>query len=140
MRKALAAAAACVVLAASAISPASAANRHHNGDREQFMQNYCGNHRDSDCRDWSRNHDRWDDARYNSWYERHHRNHDFDSGNSAAALFGFAAGTAAGIITGTVNGSMNGGHVAACEARYRSYSSRTDSFMGYDGNRHECRL
>ena len=139
MRKGLAAAAACVVLAASAISPAaSAAGRHNNGDREQFMQNYCGSHNDSDCRDWSQHRDRWDDAHYHSWYERHHHDHGFDPG--AAALFGFAAGAAAGMITGTVNGAVNGGHVAACEERYRSYDPDTDTFVGRDGYRHECRL
>lgn len=31
-------------------------------------------------------------------------------------------------------------HVAACEARYRSYDRRTDTFVGYDGRVHRCRL
>ena len=31
-------------------------------------------------------------------------------------------------------------HVAACEARYRSYDPATDMFLGYDGNYHRCNL
>jgi hypothetical protein len=32
------------------------------------------------------------------------------------------------------------GHVARCEARYRSYNWRTDMFLGFDGDYHRCRL
>ncbi len=32
------------------------------------------------------------------------------------------------------------GHVAACEARYRSYQAHTDMYLGYDGAWHRCRL
>ena len=32
------------------------------------------------------------------------------------------------------------GHVRRCLARYRSYDPESDSFMGYDGERHPCRL
>ena len=31
-------------------------------------------------------------------------------------------------------------HVRACFNRYRSYDEETNSFMGYDGVRHECTL
>ncbi|HQZ11476.1 MAG TPA: BA14K family protein [Devosia sp.] len=31
-------------------------------------------------------------------------------------------------------------HVARCEARYRSYDSRSDTYLGFDGNYHRCRL
>jgi Ni/Co efflux regulator RcnB len=144
MKKILCTAAACAVLATSVIAPASAAqrNRHHS-DREQYMQNYCGRHNDSDCRDWNNNRGRWDDARYNSWYERHRHDrdfHDYGPADAAATIFGFAAGAAAGAITGTINGATNGSHVAACEARYRSYDRSSDTYMGHDGYRHECRL
>jgi hypothetical protein len=27
-----------------------------------------------------------------------------------------------------------------CESRYRSYDQATNTFMGHDGYRHECRL
>ena len=32
------------------------------------------------------------------------------------------------------------GHVARCEMRYRTYDPGTDTFMGYDGRPHYCRL
>ncbi|WP_048648328.1 BA14K family protein [Nitratireductor soli] len=31
-------------------------------------------------------------------------------------------------------------HVARCYARYRSYSEYSDSYLGFDGYRHRCRL
>ncbi|NGP19051.1 BA14K family protein [Devosia aurantiaca] len=31
-------------------------------------------------------------------------------------------------------------NVAACQARYRSYDVRTNTFLGYDGVRHPCNL
>ena len=31
-------------------------------------------------------------------------------------------------------------HVDACYARYRSYDARSDTFIGYDGRAHRCRL
>ncbi|WP_295814746.1 BA14K family protein [uncultured Nitratireductor sp.] len=31
-------------------------------------------------------------------------------------------------------------HVARCYARYRSYDEYSDTFLGYDGYRHRCRL
>jgi hypothetical protein len=34
----------------------------------------------------------------------------------------------------------NRGHVARCEARYRSYDRSTDTYMGFDGKEHACRL
>jgi len=30
------------------------------------------------------------------------------------------------------------GHVAACRATYRSYDVRTDTYLGFDGFRHQC--
>ena len=142
MRKMLTSAVACIVLGAGVLAPAASAaeRQRHHGDREQFMQNYCGRHNDSDCRDWSRHRDRWDDARYHGWYERHHHEHDFGADDTAAAIFGFVAGAAAGAITGSINGAANGSHVAACDARYRSYDPGSDTFMGYDGLPHRCML
>lgn len=32
------------------------------------------------------------------------------------------------------------GHIARCEARFRSYDRRRDSYMGFDGEWHRCRL
>ena len=31
-----------------------------------------------------------------------------------------------------------GGHVQWCYDHYRSYDARSNTFMGYDGYRHEC--
>lgn len=31
-------------------------------------------------------------------------------------------------------------HVDACYARYRSYDPRSDTYIGYDGRAHRCRL
>jgi hypothetical protein len=144
MKKALATAAACIVLASTIAPAASAAQRNrHQGDREQYMENYCGRHDDSDCRDWRGNRDRWDDARYQSWYERHRHDRDFHElgpADAAATIFGLAAGAAAGAITGSINGAANGSHVARCDEAYRSYDPATDTYMGHDGYRHECRL
>ena len=143
MKKAIATVAACVVLGTSLIAPASAQNRRGGRDRDQYMQNYCGRHDDSDCRDWRANRNRWDDARYHGWYERHRHDRDFHTygtANAAAAIFGFAAGAAAGAITGSINGGVRGSSVAACEARYRSYDRASNTYLGYDGYPHECRL
>ena len=102
------------------------------------MGDWCGRNRsDRDCRDWSRNRSSWDERRYHDWYGRN-RN-DFRSNDGAAAIFGFAAGALTGaIISGGAN--VGSGNTAACAARYRSYDARTNTFLGYDGMRHACRL
>jgi hypothetical protein len=42
--------------------------------------------------------------------------------------------------TGTSAGAASTSHSAACAARYRSYDPSTNTFLGYDGYRHQCRL
>lgn len=37
-------------------------------------------------------------------------------------------------------GSLWAVHVDRCYARYRTYDHRSDSYVGYDGYRHRCRL
>lgn len=136
MKKFISVTLASLLVATSALSSvASAAPRHQ--DRERFVSNYCSHHpRDRDCRDWSRNRGHWDDSRYNRWYRSHRHERGFDAGDAAAALFGFAAGAiAAGAAT-----AAGGGHVAACEARYRSYDRASDTYLGLDGVRHRCNL
>ena len=141
MKKAFGATLSAVILATSVVgTSAVAAPRHNYQQQDEFIQNYCGRHHDNDCNDWRDNRDRWDEARYHRWYRSHRHDHDFGPVGAAAALFGFAAGTAAGIVTGTVNGAVNSDHVAACEDRYRSYDPATDTYMGHDGYRHECRM
>ena len=136
MRKTLAAAVAC--LAVSTLIPQAAlAQRYHEQDR--YVGRYCSDHPgDPDCMDWNGNRDRWDEARYNRWYYDHHD--EFGPDDAAAALFGFAAGAAAGAITGSINGAVEGSQQTACGARYRSYDPETNTFLGNDGYRHECRL
>ena len=111
MQKAIGAVLASVVLATSVITSASAASRYERQDR--VIHNYCQSNYDNDCRDWDRDRDRWDEARYNRWYRDHHRDSFFGPDDAAAAVFGFAAGAAAGAITGSINGAANGSHVAA---------------------------
>ncbi len=136
MKKALGAGVACIVVATSGIlTPATAGSRHNYREQERVMGNYCDSHRgDHDCWDWNHHRDRWDKSRYHHWYGRHR--HDFGPADAAAAIFGFVAGAAANAAAGTANTS----HQAACDARYRSYDWSTDTYMGYDGRRHECRL
>ncbi len=69
-------------------------------------------------------------------YRDHYRHRDFRADDALAGVFGFAAG----VIAGSVNGAANGSHVAACEDRYRSYDRRSDTYLGFDGIRHDCML
>jgi hypothetical protein len=43
----------------------------------------------------------------------------------------------AGVVT-FAYAPFDGGHVAWCQARFRSYSLATDSYRGYDGRNHLC--
>jgi Ni/Co efflux regulator RcnB len=84
-------------------------------------------------RDWDRRGDR-DDRRH--WRNRH-RDRDWDDDDDiAAGILGFAAGA---LVTGLA-ASGGSSHVARCEAHYRSYDPYSDTFLGYDGYRHQCML
>lgn len=124
-------------------APASAANF---GDRDQFIGNFCSTHPGaSRCDDWRRNRGHWRDSDYRNFY----RFHSNDFGTGAAALFGFAAGAA---IAGSAANARNqdlyddgpvaddSDHVAACEDAYRSYDVESDTYLGFDGIRHQCVL
>ncbi len=135
MKKALGAGVACIVLAASSIVTPAAADWHSHRQQERVMGNYCDHHPgDQDCWDWNHHRDHWNESRYHDWYGRHR--HDFGPADAAAAIFGFVAGAAANAVAGAAGTS----HQAACDARYRSYDWHTDTYMGYDGYRHPCRL
>jgi hypothetical protein len=102
--------------------------------QDRYVSNYCErNWRDSDCRDRRYNRHSWNDRHYRDWY-RHHR-HEFGPEDAAAAIFGFVAGAANAIAGGGVTS-----HRAACDARFRSYDWHSDTYMGFDGERHSCRL
>jgi hypothetical protein len=138
MKKYLATTALSLVLGMSMFAPNASArdNDRRHGDREQFIQSYCGRHGDSDCRDWRQNRHHWDDAQYHGWYQRHRHEHDFRGDETAAMIFGFTAGG----VARAVNDVSDESHAAACDARYRSYDESSDTFMGYDGFRHPCML
>jgi hypothetical protein len=103
--------------------------------RDVFIEKYYNNHpRDSEYWRWYRHRDRWSGNDYRNWYYRHHHNHDNDN---AGALF---LGLAAGAIAGGLVANAGNSHVQACAAAYRSYDIRTDTYLGYDGYRHECML
>lgn len=108
--------------------------------RDRYVQRFCdGNPRDRDCGDWRNNRGNWDDQRYQQWYGRH--NNSFGGDAVAAGIFGLAIGA---IVNGAINNNsgrnLGSSHVQRCEARYQSYDRRSDTFLGYDGRRHDCNL
>lgn len=68
----------------------------------------------------------------------------------AAAIAGVGGLIVGGLIVGSAHRHhghhhVGGGygwnaHVARCAARYRSYDPYSDTYLGYDGYRHYCRL
>lgn len=105
--------------------------------RQAFVADWCRrNPRDPDCRDFSRG--RWGDAQYRAWYMRHQ--HDRGFSPSAAGIFGLAAGAIIGGAAAAAANNARNNHVAACEARYRSYDRVSDTYIGTDGRRHACVL
>lgn len=138
MNKTLTAAIAGLAIVASVVPQTASAQRFH--DRDRFIERYCGNNWDRDCNDWRDNRHSWNRDRYDRWYHNHRHSRDFGPDDAAATIFGFVAGAAAGAITGSINGAAGGSHVAACEARYRSYDRYSDTYLGFDGERHYCRL
>jgi hypothetical protein len=89
------------------------------------------------------------------WWHRHHHYHRaypvypvYPAYPSYYYYRGYdpGAAVAAGIIGGvfgTIAGAaIRGGssHVARCEAHFRSYDRASDTYLGYDGVRHRCRL
>jgi len=135
MRKTISATLASLVLATSGLANTAYADWDGHRRQDNYIQNYCSNHwRDPDCHDWQDNRHSWNERHYHNWYRRHHDA--VGPEDAAAALFGFVAGAAANVITGGAGVS----HRDACEAHYRSYDWRSDSYLGYDGDRHPCRF
>lgn len=68
---------------------------------------------------------------------RWHRDYDDDGAGAAAAagIIGLAVGA---MVAGQA--ARGDGHVARCLNRYRSYDPDTDTYRGYDGRLHRCRL
>lgn len=113
------------------------------GAQDRYIGDYCDDHpRARGCNDWHKNRHHWSRSDYRNWYLWNRPN----IGNVGAGLFGLALGIG---IANSINNSNSGGyssggdwsdHVDRCEARYRSYDVRTDTFLGYDGVRHRCNL
>ena len=132
------------ITAASAVVPASAQSigfSFSSGDRsraDRVFSTYCDRHPgDRDCREYRRGN--FNDRDYDRFY-RAHRN----DLSPIAGGFGFALGTIFGAAAASSNNnrneSMSSGHVARCEARFRSYDRSTDTYLGNDGDRHRCTL
>ena len=112
--------------------------------RDAYIESYYSDReRDDDYRRWERDRRSWRDDDYRRWYRDRH---DDGIDGGAAALFGLAAGA---IIGGAVSGAANGGAVVvsgddewlrACSQRYRSFDPASGTYLGYDGQRHPCRL
>lgn len=122
-------------------APASAASVSFSmGQQQRYVSERCLDHPNwRGCDDWRRNHTRWGNNDYRNWYRWNQPN----LGGVAAGIFGFAVGAA---LVGSMNRNVDryddrfDDHVADCEARYRSYNSETDMFLGYDGQYHRCNL
>ena len=131
MHKSLIAAATCLALVASGMTTSASAQHRDHRQQDRFIGSFCARHPGArDCTDWQRNRHSWDDRRYHRWYEHNER----DFGDVAAAMiFGMAAEA--------IGHAMSSGtHVQACKARYRSYDPASDTYLGYDGFRHYCKL
>jgi hypothetical protein len=103
--------------------------------RNQHVANYCGSNPTApSCNDWRRNRSSWGDNDYRDLYRSNRHRREFNS-NDAANMFFFSIGSAISNQPYVRRGSS---HVRMCQARYRSYQVRTDSYMGYDGSWHRC--
>ncbi|BCW87295.1 hypothetical protein sos41_04240 [Alphaproteobacteria bacterium SO-S41] len=115
------------------LSSTASAREHGYRDRNDYVTSYCAqNPRARDCQDWKRNGRSWKDSNYRGFYERNHRGND----NALAALFGIAVSAA----IASDNHGNGRDHVRACEATYRSYDRRTDTYVGRNGRRYTCNL
>ena len=115
--------------------------------RDRVIERYCDSHRwDRDCRSYRSG--GWRDRDYNRFYSSRRGNLD----SIASGLFGFTFGAILGsaIANSANSGSGNNvvirndrawdAHVDRCETRFRSYDVASDTYLGYDGIRHPCRL
>jgi len=148
LRNGLVASGLAVLVGITSILPASGQILPpRNDQRDRVITTYCDrNPRDRDCNDWRSG--RWNRGDYDRFYRSRRGNLD----NIASGLFGFTFGAIIGGALANQGGGdrvirpVNPGyssyeaHVNACYDRYRSYDEETDSFLGYDGVRHRCRL
>lgn len=113
------------------------------GQRDAVIERYCDRYpRSRDCRRFYD--DDWDDRDYSGFYLRNRRGLD----SIATGLFGFTFGAIVGSAIANSRDDDDDGfyisdydeHVERCYARFRSYDEETDTYLGYDGDRHRCRL
>jgi hypothetical protein len=145
MKKLMTSAMAAVLLGTTVIASVGTASADPR--RDAYIESYYRDRdRDDDYRRWERDRRSWRDDDYRRWYRDRHRGDDFgDAG--AAALFGLAAGA---IIGGAIGAATNDGGgvvvsgdadwIRACSDRYRSFDPSSGTYLGYDGQRHPCRL
>jgi hypothetical protein len=133
-------------LAIGAVAPAAAQSVSFSiGQRDRVIDRYCDyNPRNRDCLDYYDG--GWNNSDYNSFYRSNRAGLD----SVAAGLFGFTFGAiVAGALVDQNNRNQRSivsydgdwdAHVDACYDEFRSYDERTDTYLGYDGDRHRCRL
>ncbi len=131
---------ALVVLGTGSVTFTAPAEAQGYRDRERFVERFCARNPGArDCREFRRDARRWDNRRYNRWYRDNYRDR---RDNSAAAIFGFAAGAALGAAAANANqGAVSNSQAARCAARYRTYDARTNTYVANSaGERRICRL
>lgn len=137
MKKLISALAAASMIGAMTLASAAPAEAANMNQRMRMVDDFCRAHpRDNDCNDWHRRGHGWNNSNYQGFYHRHQNAFP----GTAAGIFGLAAGA---IIAGAVNNAQHtsaSAHVRACEARYRSYNPRTDTFVANNGQRYACNL
>jgi len=137
MNKMISAASAATLLAMgtfAGIAPASAAPMGQYQQQDRYIGNFCANNPNaSQCNDWKTNHSNWNNDQYQSFYRSHQNDNGF-GGAAIAGLFGLAIGST------LAHASTSSSHVAACENAYHSYNVQSDSYLGFDGDRHLCRI
>jgi hypothetical protein len=140
MRTTISALAVTTLLAASSavlLSPAVAASHYDKQDR--YIQDFChANPHAKDCNDWQSNRGHWNNDRYQSFYRNHQNDRVFNSPD-VASIFGITinlGGPAPAPGPVVVNNDSH--HLQACRAHFHTYDSHSDSYMGYDHQRHQC--
>jgi len=119
--------------------------------RDQLISDFCKEYPGaSSCADWQSNRGAWSNDRYQSFYHDHRYEMGLDTAAAAAAFGPTTGGTAPGQDVGgqtletaapkveVIGDSDN--HVDDCHAAFRSYDSHTDTYLGFDGARHKCKL
>jgi hypothetical protein len=150
MKKSFAKMGALALAALLGVTGAIPAQAQGFGDRDRVIGIYCDRYNDREC--W--NTERWDDDDYHVFYRRRHNELD----SIAAGVFGLTFGAILGSALSQPQPRVRDrviylddeptygyddsyeAHVAACYSRYRSYDEETDTFLGFDGYRHRCRL